>query len=318
MGLALIVCVLPAEASGDRTYCWNLSFVDRNNGWVICSTRLETTILHSTDGGKSWTRQFRIKEGLFDLKFVNKLDGWSVGTSGTVIQTTDGGKSWITRKAGTSVALTAIDVYGSNVWVVGSNGFIAHSKDSGKAWANSQADFNETLHDIRFVDSSKGYAIGYGKILSTDDAGSTWRVIDSPEWKHLGIIAARPSGTWITAETALLGIAGTKPDLLVNILPEQGKITDISLVDDSHGWVVKARATGGGENDSEGIILTTKDGGTSWSKQASFKSMRDDSYLFVSVSFVDRLHGWVLGRNGTLIRTVDGGKTWKQNLIIKS
>jgi len=52
--------------------------------------------------------------------------------------------------------------------------------------------------------------------------------------------------------------------------------------------------------------LHTTDGGTNWNTQTTGTTMR----LF-SVYFTDNNTGWVVGENGTILKTVDGGTNWE-------
>lgn len=325
--VSLIICLFLVviffiQAFGDvnrnpgKTSFGKIYFSDSSNGWILGWNSSGSIILRSADSGKTWNKAYSTNLGLNGMAVISNIEGWAVGKDGLVLHTVDGGKTWTKRASGTTETLTAVQTVRANeIWAVGTGGIIVRSIDGGKSWTSSKH-VDVALYDVAFLNESTGYIAGFGKILKTDDGGSTWIVLDSPEWKHLGIVVARPSGTWITADTVLLGITQAKTDPLVRILPEQGKITGINFVDDNHGWVVKTRATGGGETDSEGIILISRDGGKSWSKQALFSSNTDDSYLFVSVSFVNRLNGWVLGRNGTLLRTEDGGNTWSESKVL--
>lgn len=54
-----------------------------------------------------------------------------------------------------------------------------------------------------------------------------------------------------------------------------------------------------------GVVLHTRDGGHTWTPQAS----GTDATLS-SIQFIDERHGWAAGARGTILRTVDGGKTW--------
>lgn len=58
-------------------------------------------ILHSTDGGKSWSLQ---PTGqclpLYGLAFADSKHGWAVGALGTILATSDGGESWQKQRAG--------------------------------------------------------------------------------------------------------------------------------------------------------------------------------------------------------------------------
>jgi len=73
----------------------------------------------------------------------------------------------------------------------------------------------------------------------------------------------------------------------------------VHFVDERHGWVV------GGEDAATAVILSTKDGGRTWQRQASPVGRR----LF-AVAFWDTQRGWASGEMGTILRTVDGGATW--------
>ena len=54
-----------------------------------------------------------------------------------------------------------------------------------------------------------------------------------------------------------------------------------------------------------GIILTTDDGGDTWTSQRCY------GYANLSkVYFADENRGWIIGDSGTAFATQDGGKTW--------
>lgn len=81
-----------------------------------------------------------------------------------------------------------------------------------------------------------------------------------------------------------------------NIAPRSVNLQGVCLVDEAHGWAV-----GDG-----GMILATRDGGSSWSPQGDTdKDLR-------AVSFVDTLRGWAAGRDGILLHTEDGGRHWRR------
>ncbi len=72
---------------------WDLlvavSFVNANTGWVLGANG---TILRSTDGGASWTRQASgTTNHLYAASFVNTTTGWVLGANGTILNTTTGG-----------------------------------------------------------------------------------------------------------------------------------------------------------------------------------------------------------------------------------
>jgi photosystem II stability/assembly factor-like uncharacterized protein len=55
-----------------------------------------------------------------------------------------------------------------------------------------------------------------------------------------------------------------------------------------------------------GILLSTTDGGTTWTSIPTGVSV-----ALTTLSFGDSLHGWVIGEGGTTLETLDGGQTWR-------
>jgi photosystem II stability/assembly factor-like uncharacterized protein len=74
-------------------------------------------------------------------------------------------------------------------------------------------------------------------------------------------------------------------------------------INDTHIFDAQNAVTVG----SDGKVLKTSDGGTTWVQKPSQTS----SYLY-SVCFVDANIGWAVGSSGTIIKTDDGGDTWVQ------
>ncbi|MBM4159962.1 MAG: M28 family peptidase, partial [Ignavibacteria bacterium] len=72
---------------------------------------------------------------------------------------------------------------------------------------------------------------------------------------------------------------------------------DLEVISQNRAWVVGTGAT----------ILTTTDGGSTWSLQ---KSPAGGSQALYGVDFVDENTGWVVGYGGLIMKTTDGGKTW--------
>ena len=68
------------------------------------------------------------------------------------------------------------------------------------------------------------------------------------------------------------------------------------MADGQRGWAVGV----------EGTILTTRDGGASWTGQAS----GTDSHLRAIAMMADGQRGWAVGDRGTILTTRDGGASW--------
>lgn len=129
-----------------------------------------------------------------------------------------------------------------------------------------------TLRDVVFVDAQHGWAVGdRGVVLVTDDGGAHWY--------------PQRSGV----ECPLLAV---------------------SFVDDKRGWIVGGRATPLTHR-TEGVVLRTIDGGTTW-QQVSTPTLPRLTY----VKFFDAANGVATGYGSSfypsgLFTTTDGGKSWQ-------
>ncbi len=75
-------------------------------------------------------------------------------------------------------------------------------------------------------------------------------------------------------------------------------VSALYFADAGSGWVI------GEARDKQAVLFHTTDGGRSWREQSAPGITR--------LQFVDKLHGWAVGRNATLLRTTDGGAEWKR------
>lgn len=83
-------------------------------------------------------------------------------------------------------------------------------------------------------------------------------------------------------------------------LPTEATLSDISFVDDNHGWLVGKNST----------LLETQDGGKNWELR-SLDLGDNQIYTFLSVSF-SGLDGWIVGQPGLMLHTTDGGQSWSR------
>lgn len=82
-----------------------IDFVDSLYGWGVGNPRVGVKdyaydlIVHTTDGGLTWTEQMHMWNdpawGLRSVDFIDRLNGVTVGEQGKVYRTSDGGQSWI-------------------------------------------------------------------------------------------------------------------------------------------------------------------------------------------------------------------------------
>ena len=78
------------------------------------------------NGGRTWRAQnSTVTADLFDVKFLNAVEGWAVGAEGTLIFTNDGGLRWTVEPSGTTHPLERV-FFASRThgWAVGFGGTI--------------------------------------------------------------------------------------------------------------------------------------------------------------------------------------------------
>jgi photosystem II stability/assembly factor-like uncharacterized protein len=92
------------------SYCKCVFFIDANTGWIGANIPITTgitpqrAILHTTNGGTSWTGQYpdflfdsteTHTEAVFSMFFTNSSTGWLTGDAGIIGHTTNGGSTGI-------------------------------------------------------------------------------------------------------------------------------------------------------------------------------------------------------------------------------
>ncbi|MEP7342259.1 MAG: YCF48-related protein [Acidobacteriota bacterium] len=273
-------------------------FIDPATGWAVNSNG---QILMTTDGGNSWTEQFRANGTyLRCVGFASRLKGW-VGTltePRRMFQTRDGGLTWeqVTNlPAVAPAAICGLSVVNESVIYASGTNYpnkaarMMKSVDGGETWSGWEMGEHATLLvDTYFTSPDRGWVVG-GKasvanptrndvkpvVLFTEDGGRTWvnRVAN--------LEAQLPLGEW-----------GWK----------------IFFLNQSVGYVSL-------ENFRAGAILKTTDGGETWTRKV-VNDQQGNANL-EGIGFVDENHGWVGGwgsanfQGGFSSETLDGGDNWR-------
>ena len=219
-----------------------------------------------------------------------------------------------------------------NILLAGGFAYVATTSQGSKIrFENSKKDFwevqktgllDELICDASFPDRQNGWAVGIlGNIIHTADGGKTWERQESGTRKHLFTVCFpdRNNG-WAAGDLMTLihttdGGKTWEPQTVQQITEENVFAAEviyngIFFHDASEGWLV-------GEF---GTIYHTADGGKNWEyrpcaalepKVAENEWELPKLTLF-DVRFADRQRGFILGVDGTLLKTDDGGKEWKK------
>jgi len=299
------------QDTGTNSLLMDVFFTDVLEGWTVGITN---TILHTTDGGETWTPQDSPPSvNYYSTYFIDNLTGTAVGADvgggGEIRRTVDGGENWTTIVGPSLYSLWCVFfIDENNGWIAGGreSGYmidpirtIHKTDDGGLSWYTQLYQYDELpLHGIHFYDLNTGCAVGeHGTIFWTDDGGNEWVAQESGEVDHLwGVQLLNDSTAWTVGVN----------DLVLNTQNGGSNWTsyatglncgwsDICFPDNLNGWMV-------GGITGEAKILYTPDAGGSWIEQEA-----GSEHSLTSVHFADNLNGWATGNIGTMLHTDDGG-----------
>lgn len=162
-----------------------VAFADAKNGWAVGHA---AAILHTVDGGLSWTlQQYRPEkdEPLLNVMAVDAQHAFGIGAYGMFVQTVDGGATW------TEVAAPAIRDDGlhlnslirlgdGSLFLVGETGLAGASADNGVTWDRLTVPYEGSLFGALPRGQKGALVFGLrGNVLVSDDVrAGTWTPID--------------------------------------------------------------------------------------------------------------------------------------------
>jgi photosystem II stability/assembly factor-like uncharacterized protein len=230
-------------------------------------------------------RMLRLPRGGGEYGAISMLSdgrrGWMVDKAdGGILATSDGGNTWTFQGERETGPLSAIVVLedGRHGWAVGEQGSIVATSDGGVTWSRQQSGTDVLLTSISMMkDGLHGWVVGdKGTILATSDGGLTW---------------------------------------FSDSFNTDSRLNSISMQDNGRGWIV-------GDN---GTILVSYDG-RSWGRQTANnlegqndpkaqagdngKSTDARAPALRCVRVFDQKRALIVGGNGTILTTADGGSTW--------
>ncbi|MDO3409991.1 hypothetical protein QWJ34_09485 [Saccharibacillus sp. CPCC 101409] len=312
---------------------------------------LVVAVLHTTDGGKSWTRQLaagpvdeensdssQLRSG--GLDFADAKNGFLLThdpsmLAGDLYRTSDGGKTW--KKAQSKLrsgrpTLTALDfVDGRSGWIAASpgagpiEGGLMMTSDGGKTFESSLKAGDDVSFAQHFADGN-GYAVGTRSaaadyLVRTDDGGQSWSpvypsILPAREISFVDEQAGFGLGT-INGENRLLRTEdGGRTWTKSYKFGERQRLYGMDFIDRSEGWIA-VYSTNEQTFKSKLDLLHTSDGGKSFETSA-LPAGKDATVANdrVQLRFADRLHGTLMysdGRKVVIMRTADGGVTWSRS-----
>lgn len=248
-------------------------------------------------------------EYLFDITASSADEAWAVGIFGTVIHTTDGGVTWTVQRTGNQVDETKhISRAPDGTLWAGGWGAVLRSVDGGTSWsASAVRPDGGPVNDVVAVSANEAWLTGYGAqahVWHTTDGGATWTAPltfpanPTPNPKSVDSLSISPGGRiWTLGVLCEEGASPFCSDVL-NISDDGGQswsqstvgdysLTTIAAVSNTTAWM-----TGIG-----GIVLFSEDGGSSWSVQSN-----GSANVFYDMVAGSPTTLWVGGGGGVILR----------------
>jgi photosystem II stability/assembly factor-like uncharacterized protein len=157
------------------TVIYAVSFPDRMNGWAVAmyypdNTLHDVFILHTDDGGQSWTPQ---ESGaytpLYDVAFVDALHGWAVGVvslGAKIFHTSDGGAKWEKQDAISNSNLLGVAFWDVHIGIaVGRDGTTRTTVNGGDSWTIVSNNVTTSLEKVAFGDADNAWIVGDSGVI---------------------------------------------------------------------------------------------------------------------------------------------------------
>ena len=274
----------------------------------------------------------------------NGEHGWLVGSRTTLLESTDAGKTWDPRildLGEQQYTFTSIDFSGDEGWLVGQPSIMLHTTDGGTSWSNIPLDPQlpgEPLLVTAIGKDSAELATDIGAIYKTEDGGQQWKglvqsavgvvrnMTRNSEGRYVAV-SSRGNfySTWVPGDDAWqphnrenskrLQNMGFTKDGLLWLIARGGQMqfgtenvayedwsepvnpefaSSWGLLDIAYRTPKELWVTGGSGN-----LLMSDDGGETWKKD---KAVEDVPTNFYRIKFLANDRGYVLGQRGYLLR----------------
>ena len=289
-------------------------FTDANTGYVIGkdNSQVYGIIGKTTNAGVTWTyKQLSTYNYPNSIFFTDQNNGYIADDRNVLTKTFDAGNAWSEETIGNPETLRSIfftddntgySVSEASTVTTGLPCKIKKTIDGGKNWNIIHKTSGYYLNQVLFTNPNTGFAVGGQNISKTIDAGATWTTKTINTAGNITSICFTDDKTGYVTAVPYGQIyktidGGNTWSLLVSGVFERYFIS-ISFIDAKTGFAV------GYNNNTDGIMYKTSDGGVSWTSANNF-----NTNLF-SIYFTSAKIGFCVGSNGSIYRSSDLGKTW--------
>ncbi len=274
--------------------------VNASTGFVVGYL---ATIRKTTNGGLNWTTITPpVNNDYGGISFINSDTGLAVGPPGLLIETYNGGTTWITRTYLGSGLRNVQFVTPNRAYAVGSAGII-RSVDGGVSWIRMST---TQVGGLYFTSEDIGTVVGpNGLILTTTNGGVNWtqRIMGLPvQFGDSSLFSVK----YVNAQT---GYASGNANIVIKTTNGGVNWTYLPPPPPLHGLTALYFTDANtGTTVGNGIIYRTTNGGNNWFSQPI--PPPNTTNPLHGIDFVNSNSGWIVGFNGMILYTSNGGMTW--------
>ncbi|NQU49629.1 MAG: hypothetical protein HQ519_13345 [Planctomycetes bacterium] len=294
------------------TDLFGVEFLTADHGFAVGDDQL---FIETLDGGATWTQVAEVQrnpkfleEPFWDLHFHDALNGWVVGNDSDAWRTMDGGQSWQQMTSLPYGSYAPIDFVSPTHGWVGSNESMIRTRDGGQSWDVLTDWLQEGMVvGMDFRDTQVGMFSNFPitgnwvqGIYLTTDSGDNWTLSYSGGAGQIlfldanTVIAIAAGGITRTTD---LGQTWT-----THAVSWPYSIADWQRIDAN---TVVAVANGGS-------IHRSIDGGRNWTQLYAGTGVLGGGGDW-AISFPTPSIGRVVGPQGYMMESTDGGQTWRQS-----
>lgn len=218
-----------------------VSFPDPDHGWAVGH---DAVILHTADGGKTWSLQNfepELEKPFLDVLFLDADRGFAVGAYGLFYRTEDGGRSWgevdspIRENEWHFNSITRLN--DGTLLIAGETGTLARSTDGGATWASLESPYDSSFFGAAPRGKKGAVIFGLrGNVFATEDIhGGKWRQVRTDS-----VASMFGATTFDDGRVALVGLNG-------NIMVSANGLEHVTLMKSTTGTPLAAAVVFGGE-----------------------------------------------------------------------
>ncbi len=285
-----------------------VDFVDAGNGWAVGGLSINgsifgpaapaAVILHTTDGGQTWTQQTSpVAQCLNDVHFVSVQEGWAVGDAGTVLHTLDAGATWTPQTSGVPGALVSVAFadathgYASGSSESSGTTYFLSTADGGATWVRvkGQSRYGMDLSSLAVDATGAVWGLegadgmgNFSNLLRSRDGGAHWRTIEVAGVWGQSLVVAGAGDIWMSG-------TDWETDIPCEVRSTDSGITWQRRALGNDMIELHAVATNGaGSGCAVGsTIVNSADDGRTWYQRVS-----DPAWGAANLDFVSATEGW--------------------------